>query len=339
MASRPMPLLLADQVAVATTAGAPMNVDLNAQNMGAPFGRAMLLREVRFQIQRTDVAGTLDVDVGHAGHMLSVRMRMGRAVITNGFVPVWCLGTAMAANAELPGIPLTFSPEFISVAPYGGRVSAYRWIFPKPLFVPAGCPLTVDLLAQHFLGESLSGSRNYIVGVSFAGLLMPPGTRTPEKVWVPYASAYVGVDPAANVGVPFATAFETGQNDLGNRTNRDLEAQRLVGRVLGISTANSGKAKERYSVDNIETLVDTANPDAATAPLISIQSTTGYNLVPRATPWNMVFGSYRDLPLRYTMGAGESLIAKIASGSGSGLSKGQIQIGLIGQRQEPAGEI
>ena len=217
----PSPYLLTSQVTIA--AGGSATADSGA--LGQPYRRPFWVDEVRWTIKVPGATVTNDVAF-QMGGLITTKLTLGRMIISNDFIPIYNFAQSMqrynsveAAEGIVTGfgVPVSYSN--------------YRWVLPKPLYVPSGMPLTSQF--QRF--RDAFGTAT--VSVSYAGRYISPGSKTLREFDVPFVTAFT--IPLSNT----ATMAISGENDLVNPFLENLQTQRFIGRQL-LYTAAPDVAQE-----------------------------------------------------------------------------------------------
>ena len=92
-----------------------------------PFRKAVIIEEIRWTLR---LQAFVQADPGlNLGALVSTRMALGQHYLMKDPVPIWLLGTTMAASQE-EGNDILLATPF--------SFSHYRWRLPEPLYVPAG---------------------------------------------------------------------------------------------------------------------------------------------------------------------------------------------------------
>jgi hypothetical protein len=188
----------------------------------------MVIEEIVFQITPPAAQeASPAVAIGFFGAEVSARLILHGIEITHGFVPICVLGPV---NTDV------YNDWFVGDPPSGvglfnGRPAYfeyYRWILPKPLFVPKGWAFQAQ-----FLRTAYGDNADLNVDVAFIGRCLPGDTPNPKTVDMPYATAFV-----RRAGAP--TAFQSQEGDLKNDYNIPLYTQRFIVRAKETTGNNIG---------------------------------------------------------------------------------------------------
>jgi hypothetical protein len=140
---------------------------------------------------------------------------MGRAFLTNGFVPVGNFGKVLANN---PSISFALNS-------YETDTTFHCLKLAKPLFVPAG-----ETLVAKFQYESKYGDLGDLsVDVIYVGRSLPSDFPTPKEQWLPWIAAFDNPLLAFTAGQADSTLST--QSQLVNPFDEDLWIHRLIGRT------------------------------------------------------------------------------------------------------------
>lgn len=225
-----------------------------------PHGTPILIDEIRFNVQPANAAGSAD---RHVAGDLRVQLKLGRVPLTNGFVPIWslCLGVnqTFGANAE----QVVQQSGDRAVAP-----SLYTWHLPKPLYVPTGGYL--DPLFQNAAVHFNTAKTCRIV---YAGRVLSADAPIPEKIHVPWATAFVGASKAAGTD----TTEQSREHHLVNPFDVPLKVQRFIGRLAQVI----GSFAEAPSAGAVDAALQLAT--------IRMVDSGGRIVIRDPTPFNHVF--------------------------------------------------
>jgi hypothetical protein len=152
----------------------------------------------------------------HFGGDFFLNLKLGGRKVTQGFVPIWNFG-----------IPYDEYPSEFYQGIQGRKcVGHYRWIPPKPIFVPEGMTMEAEFMigpnfyipdGGWFFG---GGPPNYVCRVSYRGRTIPCGAMLPEETILPYVMSYVARDGERM----------SRETDLRNDIDKGLVLHRIVGR-------------------------------------------------------------------------------------------------------------
>lgn len=203
----PSPVLLSSGCSVASGSIATPNMT----ELAYPFRKPVLIDEIRFDLYRDDPGGSESKFV-NLGALVYVKLQLGQHYLMRDFVPIWLLGTLMTLEEEQGVDAYAATPVL---------VSHYRWHLPEPLYVEAGQTL-VPVFSS--VPNAFASTAAINAQVSYAGRVVPPQTKRPSKIVVPYAA-------------PFVTTFgntyqQSNEYNLFNPFSAPIKVQRLTGRVL-----------------------------------------------------------------------------------------------------------
>lgn len=274
---------------------------LDSAAMGNKFRLPMLLDSLWVSIYQ---AGT-SLGTGYVamGSQVALSVRSGRLALTNGFVPVWILGTQLLGQF---GEYVTENPGFTN---YPFYYEAYEWRLPRPMWIQPGQGLQIDVL------KDALGTGTYNIQVVAKGRIFPDNsTPTPQTIHVPYVTAFIpgsGTSPFV-LGNGALTTSVSNTNDLRNPFDDIFYAQRMIGRVRGNTDG-------------------TISEDVGSL-LVSMTSTSGLVVTNDYLPFEMVFEfSRRALTFRRKFNNKESISASIIKTNGANLIP---MISLVGYRHE-----
>lgn len=221
------PVLMADQSATIVPGS---TVSLNAEQMTPPSNRPMLVRDITFV-----VFSTFGSTWQNTGLLVQAKINAGRFAVTNGFVPLSLMGPVTDRRAE-----------FISITGQTLSVSYFKWILPKPMYLPPNTQMqfTFQTSPLSFIGV---GSGSAIVLASVRGLLLDKQQSTAE---VPYVTAFI----------PTTTQLQSGQQDLANVLDKPLKLHRLLGRIVFQYLVNS----------NLDDAVGSRGDEGGGDPLVAV---------------------------------------------------------------------
>lgn len=273
---RGAPLLLATNVQV------PIGgvVSANADELTNDFEQDVQLEEIRFivSVNGARFNATNAVSMGALGSLVRAQIKMGRLDLTNGYVPIWLLGTRYQAAMEaMTGFSdLVATPNRTAVWEY------HRWRFPKPLLVPQGAAISCSFTyltptgRQGPLAFAVDSPLN--VWVAVAGKALSKRIARPSKIPVPYATYWA---PKMGEGV-------SGDDALFNKFPVPLYVQRFVGRVAECPPPLDPGNLGIIGVPDQEIWFE-----SWAAPNLTIKASTGYDVVGDMTAWQDVFNPAR----------------------------------------------
>lgn len=251
------PMLLAASCQL--VAGRTANPD--SALLASPFRKPYVIDEVRFQVALPVGDGVGLVPDFNMGGSVRCRLQLGRMAVTRDFVPIWLFGTNL--NSEYLA-DTTFSGALL-----GTSFSHFRWRLPRPLYVPAG-----QQLIASFSREIDGSSSTATVWIAYAGRYLPPDSKPPKEIDVPYVTTYIGVKDA-EVG-------QSNEKDLVNPFDGPLNVQRMIGRV---QLEQSGGIAEGAGM--------TASPTTFQGPAVIIKDSYGHNVIGDFAAFSEVFSLVR----------------------------------------------
>jgi hypothetical protein len=192
-------------------------VAVPAQNLQNPLGGPMEIHEIRFQIyarQPAEAIASLPAYLSDQGALVGVKLDLGSIELTNGFVPAWCLGQDMNENAK---------NLFINNLPTGrvNQISSYyRWVLPKPLYVPEGATVIPQFQHRGFAPVTVQ------VGIAYSGRALPRNSPKPQKAFVPWVSSYYS--QAMQFSTTATTFDQSSPVDIFNKWDTPIHLQRFT---------------------------------------------------------------------------------------------------------------
>lgn len=196
--STPIHLTATTSLASNTTGG------VNTVALKNPMGGAMEVHEIKFQ-----VTGPLSqTNANVFGGIIAAKLDIGSHPLTNGYVPIWSLGRSLGLGAEN------------LIRNVNNAISEFSWRLARPLYVPADAVITPTFQHRGLITNSLS------VRVSYVGRSFNRRGPLPQKVYIPYASAYV----SKNFSIDSADTDESTELELINPFDSPLFIQRFTGR-------------------------------------------------------------------------------------------------------------
>lgn len=219
------------------------NAQLDTQELANFFNTAMVIDEVRVQIQSPNA----ELSVGNFGGSIRLKLSMGRFALSSVYLPVGCLGptfdggTLDSVQLETGSFsPETLGPQFSNYS----RLGFFRWRLPRPLVVPPGAALEAKISRQiEGLSQIYPSETTVTVNVAYAGRVsrkqFPRGSAI---VPVPYVGLFTNTFTSANV-------VTSGQLDLYNPFREPLTVQRLIGRWQNIYLDSAAPEESFISLD------------------------------------------------------------------------------------------
>lgn len=233
---------------------------LDADDLQNAFQKHVQIEEIRFLLYLNAATNLLP---GALAPLIRVQLKMGRIDLTNGFVPLWLLGTRMQRAVELANGYTAAGQKTIW--------DYQRWRLPKPIIVPHGATLLPSFSYQTPTGKGAvvnalnSPITVYVcmVGRSLKRLNLP------AKLEVPYATFWL---PSVA-----QKSQQSGDDALVNKFTSPLHVQRFIGRIASTSDGTDG--------DNWAS--DFSNVGSARS--LRITDSAGFEVVRDMTIWNDVF--------------------------------------------------
>jgi len=291
------PLLLGTSVTLTAPGETAIPKVAHLQN---PFRTSTLIDEVRFTIKSMV---TSEPATGMGG-IIHAKFALGRIALSEKFVPIWNYGTLFTTHLE--NEVAQQEGQFATYCTF----SHYRWILPKPLFVPEGNQLVPTFLRDPTMGTDAG---TVTVNVAYAGRALQPGARIPTKLNVPFVGYFEH---------PSTSEYsQSDAKDLYNPFQVPLRIQRLVGRVL------------TGTFDGV-----TAGVISPIAPQLKIIDSNGYSIVDNSsanyTPFNAIFDAQRRAwTYNRALKAKEWITVQSRFPGGATV---RLQISAVGYREEVA---
>lgn len=174
------------------------------------FRKPIVIEEIRWDLWLPHAGAT------NFGALVSTKLNLGQLYLMRDPVPIWLLGTTMAASQE-EGVDQDLS---IPTA-----YSHYRWRLPEPLYVEAGQVLSSWFTRGLDGFNTANGFPDPItVQVTYVGRTVPPNQSKPKNIPVPYAAPWV-----TTLGNVYQQSNEF---NLFNPFDKNLSMQRMTGRLL-----------------------------------------------------------------------------------------------------------
>lgn len=194
-------------------------VAVPAQNLQNPLGGPMEIHEIRFQIsarQPVEAITGFPIYLSDQGALVGVKLDLGTVELTNGFVPAWCLGQDMNQAAKT---------SFTNNLPTGNVqqiTSYYRWVLPKPLYVPEGATIVPQFQHRGFAPVAVQ------VGIGYSGRALPRNTPKPPKAFVPWVSSYFSRAFQFTTSATGSQFDQSSPVDLFNKWDTPIQLQRFT---------------------------------------------------------------------------------------------------------------
>lgn len=297
-------------------------VGLNAGSAGAGVNVKALRNPGPGPIEIFGIKFRLRSSQPITGALVGCRLDLGEFQLTNGYIPVYAFGRAENLIAEQTADGA--NPPLTAYAEYICRLS-------RPIYLPMGAAIRPQL--QH---KGLT-SATVDVHVSMFGRMLNAKTPLPEKLVLPYWSAYVCKTFTAGT----VDTDSSSENDLANPFTVPLQMERFVGRICYFS--GSGNV---FSTSMVETEAALFGPvannpvmgDLLGQVLCSITDSNGYPVVKRLTPFRLVFDAEtRSWPVTHKLPAGGYYLVSMSNlawlVSTAGTFSAQPCISMLGWRE------
>lgn len=170
-----------------------------------PNKTAMLIDQLRFSTREATAT-----EIGSAKIIMAIEVLLGSIPLTNKHITLGALApryfgeTAPADNTRGPG-----------------GDAGLTWHFPKPLYVPPGVQLTVNVKRQKLYPGDVSVTNAVPLVVSAVGRSLPDDFPIPGKINIPWVT-----ETQCNTS---AVRFVSGDSDLVNSNDVPLHVTQFVG--------------------------------------------------------------------------------------------------------------
>ncbi len=212
----------------------------------------------------------------------------------------------------------------------GARISAtlqryystFRWVLPKPLYMPAG-----DVLQCSVTRDVTLAASQVMVGayLSYVGRACAPGEAPPPCRHIPWVAYYRH---------PNTSSYSTTNDEFRNPVLKPLMIQRLVARMA--YTGEGGAANQGLIGPPGNYVSQGFLPTNASATYISatIQDSLGYLIVPTMTPIGAIIDPMRGVwTFNRALSAREQLSMAFQTTGSTG--DYDAYVSMIGYREEP----
>lgn len=205
---------------------------VNAKSLKNPLSTPIVIERIKFQLICESVPAE---QVGRLnGSTVLARLALNGMALTNGPVPIWCLGPQKNLWSEQPA---AFGLEF-STTPIG--MVEFEWKLDHPLLLRAGELIEPKLTQGGLIKQSVE------CRISYAGRTATKAEAAAKKGRVPYASAYLS--KAFNAFGDEDTD-QSKDTDLQNPFQVPLQVKRLVGRVSVFDDSNGTSDTDLANID------------------------------------------------------------------------------------------
>jgi|CXWL01.1.fsa_nt_gi hypothetical protein len=300
-----IPILLSSSLDLASGAtGIPP-----LQSLQSPFREAMMIDSVKFLVRGLLPSASPTTGYNFAG-MVRTRFKMGRIELSHDFIPVGMYGPAIQDPTATGTPPEATQATF---AEDGGGVtytlSHFRWILPRPLYVPAGSVLVPSI--QRILDDGFPGT-TLTIDVSYSGRRLAQDPL-PKEIDVPYVALFAPPETVPGV----ATSASSADINLVNPFLVPLHVQRLMGRIMNRTTSPN--------------LFD----QLGGAVQVLMKDSYGQNMVRDFLPWNMVYDvNRRAWTINQVLKPKERYYASITGMTATATQFSSAFISMIGYRKE-----
>jgi hypothetical protein len=280
------PFVAADVVSIS----ALKTASFNAADLQPDAQRAVLVREVVFSIISPDgVVGGVNTPLEWGGGF-RVKMKAGPYEMIPEYVPIWLLQPRHH-----------FYPDAV------GMHSTYRWILPRPMWLPPGASVQAvcERGAVVDVGVPAGAGLDYKVRLALRGEYA--SARAPSSV-VPFVSAFL----------PEAPRQHSTDRELKNTLDHPVEVHRLVGRIL-VHAAGTIFGNE-------------ATPSGTQQVPLTIRDSYGYAITSNQVTWDDVFPwAGRAWTFRRRLNPGENYVVALGAPPTATMRP---MISLVGSREE-----
>lgn len=233
-------------------------VAVPAQNLQNPLGGPMEIHEIRIQVtalQPPESANTLFADPADQGALIGVKLDLGTIELTNGFVPAWALGQDINQNAKTQFLNAKPGQTVCQISAY------YRWVLPKPLYVPEGATIVPQFQHRGFAPVTVN------VGIAYSGRALPRNTPKPQKVNVPWISSYYST--ALQLSATATSFDQSSPVDLFNKWDVPVNLHRLTARLpIIIPSIGTWNDWGPYNLNNFYSLMEAKIVDSSGVPVV-----------------------------------------------------------------------
>ncbi len=236
---------------------------VNAISLKNPMGQPMEILEIKFQLFNSATS------IGNLGGIIACNLELGKFAITNGFVPIWCMGRSENLAAE--------SVSDINTVP--GCANEFTWRLAHPLYVSPDSVLVPTFQHRGQIQNDIS------IRISYSARSIPPGAPPPRKLFLPYAASYTSKSFGANA----AGVDQSLETDLVNPFDTELYLQRFTGRVSALNLSLTPPAIIEAMV--AEGVMNYVCPESMAALQFNVRMVDSFGrpLVRELVPFRMVF--------------------------------------------------
>jgi hypothetical protein len=232
-----------------------------------PFRTAMLVDEFRFFFTVLAPAPTDFTSYLNVAFRYRADIKLGRAPLTNGFVPTGLLSPLVQETG-----PLITAATGNALGSFLPKMS-FTWPLKKPLYVPPTEQLIIRAQCLDpfgTLGQSISPY------VAVAARSLPRDFPEPETVCMPWASAFVSPEAELFGNSLFTTT--TAETDLVNPFAEPVRVHRFMGRMYNNALFGPG----------VDQFVEAPN-GLSTRTLVRAADSLGTIIVRDPTPFTQLF--------------------------------------------------
>lgn len=194
---------------------------LRTDRMTPPGNRPMLVRDILFTLSVV-WQGALELQLGA---LVRARINIGRFITSAQHIPIWLYGAVPDAYLEsLESATQAGGNLVLTAAGASANFARYRWVLPKPMYVPPGTPISASFAREDGVASlGFAGSTAITVQMSARGILLHQKMPTTQ---VPYVGAFVPESIAQ---------VQTREDDMRNVLDGPINVHRLIGRVASSS--------------------------------------------------------------------------------------------------------
>lgn len=256
------PYLPSAQVTLAAGVG---GIVPDAGQLVSPFRAPLVIHAVNFMVRYPNADSTsLNIQCGAS---VRARFRVGNLSLSDAAIPLWVHGTSLPDE----------SAGYVTDAAFiGTNVSMYRWVLPRPLYIPPG-----SILLPQFQRDADGMPEDMDVLVSYEAAIPLPGAPAPKVMHLPVLALFSPEETTA------AASFTSGATELHNPFQDEVHVQRLIGRIRVRNAAPGGGVLANIS-ELVGHLVPGGGLSVAEA-LVSLRDSLGYDVVKTPTPFADVF--------------------------------------------------
>jgi len=196
----------------------------DVSELASPFRAPVLINEIRFSVG----AGQVPHLVRDMSPAILCQFSVGRAEFSPMPIPISMYCTSMQrlvmeaqAASDLIASDIVF-------------VLQHRWKLPVPLLVPSGSALTAQLSRVPEAGAT----DDVTVSIAYAGCYLDSSEPLPDKIQVPYVTAFYPPPEGWFDASSLSTFYLTTERQLKNVLDIPVNVQRFIGRFYFISDNN-----------------------------------------------------------------------------------------------------